>query len=136
MGPGAGSNGPDGVQRRPLRLELLQLRTVDTSRCLVEARARHLQLELRKAPLGLFPFPVEIIPDHPDDREEQEQARRREHDVQEVDVVGVADAFFVSHSQILKKNSGIPTMYLRLKIQRKSILMGKDIIIRNRKADT
>ena len=86
--------------------------------------------------MGLFPLPVEVVPDHPDDREEQEQARRREHDVQEVDVIGVADTFFVSHSQMLKKNSGIPTMYFRLKIHRRSILIGKDIIIRNRNADS
>jgi hypothetical protein len=37
---------------------------------------------------------------------------------------------------MLKKNSGIPTMYFRLKIHRRSILIGNDIIIKNKNADT
>ena len=90
--------------------------------------------ELREAPLRVLPFAVVVVPDHPDDRQEQEQAGRREDDVQEVDVVSVPDALLFSHdlSQMLKKNSGIATMYFRLNSHRASILIGSDIIIRNR----
>ena len=37
---------------------------------------------------------------------------------------------------MLKKISGMATMYFRLKIQRSSILIGSDIIIRNRNTVT
>ena len=40
--------------------------------------------------------------------------------------------FFSAIGQMLKKNSGMPTMYFRLKIQRRSILIGSDIIEMNR----
>ena len=67
------------------------------ARRLLELRLRHLVLELREPPLRVLPVAVEVVPDHPDDRQEQEQAGRREDDVQEVDVVGVPDALLFSH---------------------------------------
>ena len=117
---------------------LLRLRAAPACSCrppraaCCELRLRHLVLELREPPLRVLPVAVEVVPDHPDDRQEQEQAGRREDDVQEVDVVSVPDALLFSHGQMLKKNSGIATMYFRLKIHRSSILIGSDIIIRNR----
>jgi hypothetical protein len=37
---------------------------------------------------------------------------------------------------MLKKNSGMYTMYFRFKVQRRSILIGSDIIMRNRNTVT
>jgi len=93
-------------------------------------------LVLSEPALRALPVPIVVVPHHPDDRQEQEQAGRREDDVQEVDVIGVPDTFFLSHDQILKKNSPIATTYFRLKSQRHSILIGSDIIIRNRNTPT
>ena len=53
--------------------------------------------QLREPPLRVLPVAVVVVPDHPDDRQEQEQAGRREDDVQEVDVVRVPDALLFSH---------------------------------------
>ena len=106
---------------------------------LLDAGRRDLLLENREAALVAFPLAVVVVPYHPDDRHEEEDARRREHDVEEVDVIGVPDALFLCHSiryQILKKNSGIATMYFKLKIHRISIFAGSDIIIRNRNTVT
>ena len=44
--------------------------------------------------------------------------------------------FFSAMIQILKKISGIPTMYFKAKIHRASILSGSDIIIRKRNTPT
>src|SRR5205085_8168955 len=120
----------------PLRFQLGDLVAIDAARRLLQLRLRHLIFELCETPLGVLPLAVEVVPDHPDDRQEQEQARRREHDVQEIDVVSVSDAFFFSHGQMLKKISGMPTMYFRLKIHRASILSGSDIMLRNRNTVT
>src|SRR5207244_13271550 len=101
--------------RLPLRFELRDLVAVDALHGLLALRLRHLILELRKTPLRVLPFAVEVIPDHPYDRQEQEQAGRRDDDVQEVDVIGVSDTLFFSHGQMLKKISGIATTYFRWK---------------------
>src|ERR1700730_13776610 len=119
-----------------LRLELLHLCAIDAAPRLLQLGLGDLDLQNFEPPLRVLPFAVVVIPDHPDDRQEQEQARRREDDVQEVDVVSVPDTLLFSHDQILKKISGMPTMYFRLKIQRASILIGSDIIIRNKNAPT
>src|SRR6185295_30542 len=119
-----------------LRLEPGDLVLVDGADRLLALRLRHLVLELREAPLRVLPVAVEVIPDHPDDRQEQKDAGRREHDVQEVDVVSVPDSLLFGHGQMLKKISGIATTYFRLKIHRASILSGSDIIIRNSITET
>src|SRR4029078_214876 len=97
---------------------------------------RHLIFEVREPPLRVLPVAVEVIPHHPDDRQEQEDARRRAHDAQEAHVLSVPDTLFLSHDQMLKKISGIATTYFRLKIHRASILSGSDIIARNRNTVT
>src|SRR5205823_15027828 len=119
-----------------LRFELLDLAPVDAARRLLQLRLGDLILQLREAALRVLPVPVEVIPQHPDDRQEQENTGRREDDVQEVDVVCVPDALLFSHDQMLKKISGIATTYFRLKIHRASILSGSDIMLRNRNTDT
>ena len=119
-----------------LRLELGQLFLVHALGRLLEAGLGDLRLQLDEPPLCVLPLAVVVVPDHPDDRDEQEDAGRRKDDVQEVDVVGVSDALLFSHGQMLKKNSGIATMYFRLKSHRSSILTGKDIIARNRNTVT
>src|SRR5262249_3184229 len=128
--------GDFGLGGLPLRLELRELVLVDALRRLLALRLRHLVLELREAPLRALPLSVEVVPHHPDDRQEQEDAGRREDDVQEIDVVCVPDALFFSHDQMLKKISGIATTYFRLKIHRASILSGSDIMLRNRNTVT
>ena len=80
-----------------LRLELLQPAAIDAAARLLQLRLRHLVFELREAPLRVLPVAVVVVPDHPDDGQEQEQAGRREDDVQEVDVVSVPDALLFSH---------------------------------------
>src|SRR6185503_800472 len=114
-----------------LRLELGDLVAIVAACRRVALLARRLGLELHEPPLRVLPVAVEVAPDHPDDREEEEDAGGREDNVQEVDVVCVPDAFLFSHDQMLKKISGIATTYFRLKIHRASILRGSDIIIRN-----
>src|SRR5207244_3906462 len=115
-----------------LRLELSDLVLVDRADGLRALRLRHLVLELRELALRLLPVAVEVVPDHPDDRQEQEDAGRREDDVQEVDVVSVSDTLLFSHGQMLKKISGIATTYFRLKIHRASIFIGSDIMLKKR----
>ena len=124
------------LRRLQLRFELLQLVAIDRAAGLLELRLGDLHLELLETPLRVFPVPVVVVPDHPDDRQEQEQAGRRKDDVEEVDVVRVPDTLLFSHIQILKKYSPIETMYFRLNSHRASILMGSAIIIRNRNAPT
>ena len=120
----------------PGRAELPELGRISRAVRLLRAGARHVQLESGELALRILPVPVEVVPHHPDDRQEQEQAGRREDDVQEVDVVGVSDTLLFSHGQILKKNSGMATMYFKLNSHRNSILIGSAIIARNRNAVT
>src|SRR3954467_13669426 len=85
------------LRRGLLRLQRGQLGSVDAAPRLLQVQLRDLRLEPRELALRLLPVAVEVVPHHPDDGKEQEQAGRREHDVQEVDVIGVPDALFVSH---------------------------------------
>ena len=57
---------------RLLRLELRQLAPVDRSAGLLEVGLRDLHFELPETPLRALPVAVVVIPDHPDDRQEQE----------------------------------------------------------------
>ena len=70
---------------------------IDAAARLLQLRLRDLVFELREAPLRVLPLAVVVVPDHPDDGQEQEQTGRREDDVQEVDVVSVPDALLFSH---------------------------------------
>ncbi len=84
--------------RRPqLLLEPRQLPFIDAAVGLGELRPRDFELQLGELALRVLPLSIEIVPDHPDCGQKQEDARRREDDVQEVDVVGVPDSLFFSH---------------------------------------
>ena len=80
-----------------LRLKLRQLVGIHRPRRLLQRRLRDLVFELGELPLCVLPLPIVIVPDHPHDRQEQEDAGRREHDVQKVDVVSVPDTLLFSH---------------------------------------
>ena len=61
-------------RQRLLRPQLVQLVPVDGALRLLQRRLRHFVLELRKLALRVLPLPVVVVPDHPDDRQEQEDA--------------------------------------------------------------
>ena len=91
------------LQYQVTRAQLQQAnRAIDPTPRLLILCAGHLVLQVREVPLRLLPVPVVVVPDHPNDRQEQEQAGRRENDVQEVDVVGVPDTLLFSHDSGLK----------------------------------
>jgi hypothetical protein len=79
---------PSGGQ---LLLVLLSLANVDALLGGGQLLPRDLHLELGEPPLRVLPLAVVVVPHHPDGADEEHDARRREHDVQEVDVVCVSD---------------------------------------------
>ena len=64
---------------------------------MLQLRLGDLELQLGELALRILPVAIVVVPYHPDDRQEQEQAGRRKDDVQKVDVVSVSDALLFSH---------------------------------------
>ena len=83
--------------RGALLLRQLELLSINPGRGQLQLLVRHLHLEAGETPLRVLPVPIEVIPDHPEDAQEQEDARRREDDVEKVDVIGVSDRLFIGH---------------------------------------
>ena len=83
--------------RRALGAQLLETLRVQAFPRRLQVELRHLRLQGHEASLIALPLAIEIVPHHPDDRREQKDAGRGEDDVEEIDVVGVSDAFLVSH---------------------------------------
>ena len=75
-----------------------ELGLVDAPRVLRNLLPRHLELELGELPLRVLPLAIEVVPHHPQRRDEQKDAGRGKDDVQEVDVIGVPDSLFFSHN--------------------------------------
>ena len=79
---------------REFRLDALQVRLVDPLLRFLDLPRRQVALHLDELPLEPLPLARVVEPDHPQRRQEQEDARNREDDVQLRDVVSVTGSDF------------------------------------------